>query len=64
MMEFGDETHSYARVPFEFLIFADESLFSDHISLVIPQVGPLWKQGCIDRFNAIPAMFSLGYFLN
>ena len=33
-------------------------------SIVIPQEGPLWKQGCIDLFNAIPAIFSLGYFLN
>ena len=47
-----------------FSFFADESLFSDHISLVIPQEGPLWKRGCIDLFNAIPAIFSLGYFLN
>ena len=37
---------------------------ADHISLVIPQEGPLWKQGCIDLLNAIPAIFSLGYFLN
>ena len=50
---------------FGFLIFfADKSLYSDHISLVIPQEGPLWKQGCIDLFNAIPAIFSLGYLLN
>ena len=37
---------------------------ADHISLAIPQEGPLWKQGCIDLLNAIPAIFSLGYFLN
>ena len=56
---------SFAKNRFlNFSFFADESLFSDHISLVIPQEGPLWKQGCIDLFNAIPAIFSLGYFLN
>ena len=44
--------------------FTDNGRFSDHISLVIPQEGPLWKQGRIDLFNAIPAIFSLWYFLN
>ena len=48
----------------DFSCFADKSRYSDHISLVIPQEGPLWKQGCIDLFNAIPAIFSLEYFLN
>ena len=48
----------------DFSFFADKSLYSDHISLVIPQEGPLWKQGCIDLFNAIPAIFIRGYFLN
>ena len=48
----------------DFSFFADKSLYTDNISLVIPQEGPLWKQGCIDLFNAIPAIFSLGYFLN
>ena len=47
------------RFFWNFSFFADIGLFSDHISLVIPQEGPLWKQGRIDLFNAIPAIFSL-----
>ena len=30
--------------------------------LITPPEGPLWKQGFIDLFNAIPAIFNLGCF--
>ena len=58
----------------QLLLYGDESLSYEVnrsiLTLTITYIlktgyeGPLWKQGHIDLFNAIPAIFSLGYFLN
>ena len=45
----------------EVLRFAHKTYFLDHIYLIKPQEGPLWKQDCVDLFNAISAIFNLGY---
>ena len=49
----------------EIIIFFLRDPFSRNKSLFIfitPPEGPLWKQGLIDLFNAIPAIFNLGCF--
>ena len=45
--------------PFQNIFFYPSFLYKIHISLthfffITPLKGPLWKQGCIDLFNAIP----------
>ena len=47
----------------EFFFFCKQNpSFLEHISLIIPQEGPLWKQGRICLFNAIAVNFSQGCF--
>ena len=44
------------------IISFKRSFFPEQISFIFitPPEGPLWKQGHIDLFNAIPAIFNLG----
>ena len=43
--------------------FEPRSIFPEQIYfLITPPEGPLWKQGHIDLFNAIPAILAWGVF--
>ena len=46
-----------------YFLFSKRSCFRDQIyCFITPPEGPLWKQGHIDLFNAIPAIFNLWCF--